>query len=197
MLGVPPGLENDLTIVSRTVVERSVMFSSLTLTVWDLIQNISNDIQLFTARQTLLPFIIYSFARVSTLAFLANALAVGGWTGIMLLPGWGPVVIQAIQRVSVSLLFYLRVHALYPSNRWVQAIFLLIGLCLLAIGIWSPFMAGLCSLGFDLGVVIAIVIHIKSGRSQNVDQKFWLPFRIRPETRIADKVLQDSVVYAW
>ncbi|KAF9523988.1 hypothetical protein CPB83DRAFT_839335 [Crepidotus variabilis] len=194
MLGLSPKDELDLRVVHQAMVQRGVMFSSITLIIWDVFENIFDDTRLFTAHRVQVPSIVYSLARISTLVFLAFALAVGGWEGIY--QGWAAVSILAIQRASTSILFYLRVHAFYRSNRWVQAFFLIVCLGLIVSCIIIPYVSGLCSLVFDIGILVALVVHIKPGRRQGAGERFWSPFRIRSEAQIADSILQDSLFYA-
>ncbi|KAF9523970.1 hypothetical protein CPB83DRAFT_886588 [Crepidotus variabilis] len=156
--------------------ERCVLLSGITLMIWDFVENVLDDILLFTAHPVRLPSVVYLLARMSTLAFLISMLA--------------PSNVH-----TTSILLYFRVHALYRSNRWVQVFFLISCLGVIASCFIWAMVSGLCSGIFDIAIAIAILIHLRLGWLRGVGQRFWLPFRSRPEAPITDKILQDSLGY--
>lgn len=115
------------------------------------------------------------------------------------------VVLAIIQRGLTSLVFYLRVHALYRSSYWIQGFFIvaLVG-TMAACGLVFT-MSGPVSGFFDLLVFLAILC--KLGRrpdirrvNPNVGDRasrwtFWVPFRRNQVYQITDRLLQDSLLY--
>ncbi|KAF9532916.1 hypothetical protein CPB83DRAFT_587553 [Crepidotus variabilis] len=110
-----------------------------------------------------------------------------------------------IQRGLTSLLLYLRVDALYQSNRYIQVFF---GACVLAIlgcGVLSNLIAGISTGVFDLFVFLAIVFKIGwspvvhsgfQGRTE-IRWKLRIPFNLKRKRGqdFVDRILRDSLLY--
>ncbi|KAF9522404.1 hypothetical protein CPB83DRAFT_864529 [Crepidotus variabilis] len=168
------------------------LFSGLTLIIWDLLENIPDDVRLFTIHPIQLPSIIYLLSRISTLCYFTYNQATGGRGNISY---WTCLSLLAFQRVTNLTLLYLRVHALYRSNQIVQAIFSILGLGVIGSCFLHPMISGLCTGVFEIGIAVAIIVYLKLGWLQGVSQKVWKPFKFRPEAPITDKILQDSLGY--
>ncbi|KAF9529972.1 hypothetical protein CPB83DRAFT_244896 [Crepidotus variabilis] len=169
----------------------SLALTSLTVLSCDFGETIEEDVRLVLEYPISFPIFVYWITRLSTLGYFIGVFAFFldpySSTGIELTT-WSLL----IQRVSSSLLLYIRVLALYRSNRYVQTFFacylggivashISITLALLTSGYGSDFSCydrqrltpGIL-LGFDSCIVAAVVYKIKVGYWQDPDrQKRW------------------------
>ncbi|PPR04829.1 hypothetical protein CVT24_010250 [Panaeolus cyanescens] len=127
MAFLPPDLAFQVTISNYTVV------GSLAVMIWDIVINLSCDWRLLTQYRVRTPTLIYFLSRWSTLAYLIG-------TTILLTAPVGSVcskfrfinILYTFAIPSTSLLFVLRVQAIYRENKAVIAISSALWLCVLA-----------------------------------------------------------------
>ncbi|KAF9524712.1 hypothetical protein CPB83DRAFT_897642 [Crepidotus variabilis] len=185
--------------------QHSFIVSCLTVTLWDFLEFIPEDIRLFQEHPFSVASFAYEAARVSTLMWFVSNIVHSTNPNINM--NYLYVACFVLQRGTTSMLFYLRVYALYRSNRTVQVIF---GIALLVViivaGSFFQFSGVVCGV-FDVGVFFAIlkklgwqpeVAHMKSRRRRSDGWKlwsFWSPFQRNHVNQIRERFLRDSLMY--
>ncbi|KAF9523758.1 hypothetical protein CPB83DRAFT_657391 [Crepidotus variabilis] len=183
--------------------QHSFIVSCLTVTLWDFLEFIPEDVRLFQEFPLKLAYVVYEAARLSTVAwFISNIIHTSNPKVNM---SHLYVAFFVLQRGTTSMLFYLRVHALYQSNRYVQISF---GLALVAViviaGTFFEFSGVACGV-FDVCIFFAILWKLgwqpavqqpraEAGRSGN-RWGFWRPFKRNHVNQVRERFLRDSLLY--
>ncbi|KAF9523759.1 hypothetical protein CPB83DRAFT_910462 [Crepidotus variabilis] len=193
--------------------------ASLTIVAWDFVTYVPEDVRLLKEYRIRLPTIVYLSARIVTLAAFVQALITASQFHFSFANGKPSVVgsvvhgletsdplshriLLIVQRALTSLLLYLRVDALYQSNRYIQAFFGASILAILAGGVLSNLIAGISTGAFDLFIFAAIIFKLgwlpavhPSGGSEEVLGRYKMFFKQNRERDFADRILQDSLYY--
>lgn len=105
------------------------------------------------------------------------------------------LVMVMLQRTSISLMLYLRVHAIYPSNRYIQItfLFLITGVALSCIV--APYYSGFTSGCFDLAILLAIFWKLVWKSGAHWQTTVLSLFRSGTSGQIRDRFLRDSLFY--
>ncbi|KAJ6486617.1 hypothetical protein C8R45DRAFT_1144992 [Mycena sanguinolenta] len=127
------------TLASQFEVLRYVLAATVGAYVWDIALNLGNDYALLFKYTVRFPTIVYFFSRVFTLAYIlasfiliavpverCNALAVG------------LDICFVFSQTSTALLFFLRVTAVWHSNRIAYVVFSVLWLAVLGAGLTVP-----------------------------------------------------------
>ncbi|KAF9522531.1 hypothetical protein CPB83DRAFT_887488 [Crepidotus variabilis] len=200
-------------------IEKCIAVSSITITAWDILENLPADLRLYQDHPVRFPSLAYCASRMVTLVVFVlialqtlalnvhyygpnGPLSESEWlvTTVEILP-----YLMTIQRGLTSLVFYLRIHALYQSNYWIRGVIIV---CLLGVMITTSFNFGLSgpiSGVFDLLVFFVIVWKLGwcpalrqvslQARERSHIWSFWVPFRRSAVYKITDRLLQDSLLY--
>ncbi|KAF9523751.1 hypothetical protein CPB83DRAFT_910458 [Crepidotus variabilis] len=195
-----------------------VIASSFTIAICDILENGPAEVRLYQDHSMKFPSIVYFASRAATmivfvlLAVLtltspSNTVAVYDHAGFdfrkLTLGLKVFVVLITIQRGFTSLVFYLRVYALYRSNYWVHGCFMVtLGGTLVSCGLYFGFSG---TIVFDSLVFLAILRKlgwraISREGSLNAGESgghwsFWVPFKRTEAYQISDRFLQDSLLY--
>ncbi|KAF9523741.1 hypothetical protein CPB83DRAFT_656828 [Crepidotus variabilis] len=204
----------------QSALEFNFVISSLTIIIYDILLHIPEDLRLFRKHPIRLPSLVYAGARASTLAVFIFAVAIIPLVNPFLFsiahvysPAQGSVTIWTlyallmIQRGTTSLLLYLRVYALYQSNRYVQTFFLAALLGVTATPLILFGMSGIACSIFDLGILVAILWKVKWHRptiyysspssepEANGRWTYWNPFKCGREHEVTDQFLKGTLAY--
>ncbi|KAF9532915.1 hypothetical protein CPB83DRAFT_587481 [Crepidotus variabilis] len=154
------------------------IISSVTIVTWDFITYVPEDVRILGEHKLRFPSAVYLSARAITLVAFVQILITTSQEGYMDLNDEKPNITSSIahgiepngsldqhvlfilQRGLTCLLLYLRVDALYQSDRYIQVLF---GACILPIlgcGLLSTLIASISTGAFDLLVFLAIVLKI-------------------------------------
>ncbi|KAF9523756.1 hypothetical protein CPB83DRAFT_910460 [Crepidotus variabilis] len=179
--------------------QHSFIVSCFTVTLWDFLEFIPEDVRLFQEFPLSLANIVYEALRLSTFVwFMANLIHSHNSRVNMT---YVYVIASVLQRGTTSMLFYLRVHALYISNRYIQAFF---GAALVVVIVVATTLfefSGVACGMFDVCIFIAILCKLgwqPPGREMGKSggrRGFWSPFEPGRVDRIRGRFLVDSLVY--
>lgn len=104
-------------------------------------------------------------------------------------------VVLVLQRTSTAMMFYLRVHAIYPSSshRYLQGIFLFLIVDIAFSCVITPYFSGFVNGAFDLAIFFVIFWKLVwSNEDQTTIRSL---FRFDTRGRITDRFLRDSLFY--
>lgn len=100
-----------------------------------------------------------------------------------------------LQRASTSLMFYFRVRAIYPSNLYLQAVFLLLITGVAISCVIAPYYSGFTSGVFDLVIFLAIFWKFIWKSDDHWRTTVWSLFQRGRRDQIKDKFLRASLFY--
>ncbi|KDR70732.1 hypothetical protein GALMADRAFT_127627 [Galerina marginata CBS 339.88] len=117
----------------QTTVFYYASVGSLAVYIWDVLNNLKNDYKLVTQYRVSPPTLIYFLARWSTLVyFLCNVIEYTAPIGNCRLYGLRTGWLYPLAYGSTSLLFFIRVRAIYHGNSYVAAFFFVLWLGVVA-----------------------------------------------------------------
>ncbi|KAJ6454685.1 hypothetical protein C8R45DRAFT_1056778 [Mycena sanguinolenta] len=126
-------------VADQFEVSRYLYAATLGAYVWDIALNLGNDYVLLFKHRVRFPTIVYFLARASTLAFIlvcfVNQVAlVGNCDAIALVWSIGSI----LSKSATTMLFFLRVTAVWRPSKIAYAVFFILWLAVLAGGITAP-----------------------------------------------------------
>ncbi|KAF8808739.1 hypothetical protein BYT27DRAFT_7096258 [Phlegmacium glaucopus] len=120
-------------LASQLLIVRYIAVGTLSVFIWELLNNILNDYKLLSEYRVRLPTATYFISRVCCLGFIISS-TVFETTPIPTCYGLQKTmdVFYSITVVSTSLLFFFRIRAVFDMNPWISAFFAALWVAVLA-----------------------------------------------------------------
>ncbi|KAJ6454659.1 hypothetical protein C8R45DRAFT_1189288, partial [Mycena sanguinolenta] len=146
------------TLANQVEVSRYVYAATLGAYVWDIGLNLGNDYALLFKHRVRSPTIVYFVSRASTLAniltfFVFQVVPVKNCNGLTVVM----TICAVFTQTTTAMLFFLRVTAVWNSNKIVYAVFFVLWLAVLAVGITAPLGIRAAHIGPTTQCIITVV----------------------------------------
>ncbi|KAJ6454634.1 hypothetical protein C8R45DRAFT_846439 [Mycena sanguinolenta] len=189
------------TLANQVEVTRYVYAATLGAYVWDIGLNLGDDYALLFKHRVLSPTIVYFVSRASTLAYILTVFVfqvapVKNCNALAVVFG----ICVVFTQTTTALLFFLRVTAVWNSNKIVYAVFFVLWLAVLAVGITAPLGVRAAHIGPTVQCIItAVPNNIKAAAIMPLinDTAVFLAinYRILAHTVVADSPMARFRVF--
>ncbi|KAJ6454617.1 hypothetical protein C8R45DRAFT_846368 [Mycena sanguinolenta] len=146
------------TLANQVEVSRYVYAATLGAYVWDIGLNLGNDYALLFKHRVLSPTIVYFVSRACTLAyilafFVFQVTPVKNCNALVVVMS----ICVVFTQTATAMLFFLRVTAVWKSNKIVYAVFFVLWLAVLGAGITAPLGSRAAHIGPTAQCILTVV----------------------------------------